>query len=71
MSAINTPITATSGAAMRSHSLRGTRSPPIIVGPIPKTANKIDRYIPAEASAANQIRIRIANGCFVSVTGRN
>jgi len=33
-------------------------------------ASKIDKYVPTDAKAANQVRIRIANGCFNSVTGR-
>ena len=62
--AIRIPITATSGAAMCSHSSRVTRSRPIMCGPISRTASKIDKYIPADANAANQVRTRIANGCF-------
>ena len=33
-------MTATSGAAMCNHSVRVARSPPIMVGPIPRTASK-------------------------------
>ena len=47
-----------------------TRSPPMICGPISRIASKIDKYIPADARAANQVRTRIANGCFDVATGK-
>src|SRR6266487_1013993 len=62
MQAIKTPITATSGAAMCSHSSRVTRSPPMMCGPMSRIASKIDKYIPAAANAANHVKTRIKKG---------
>jgi len=41
-----------------------------MVGPIPQSASKIDKNIPVDAKAANQVRTRIANGCFNFVTAK-
>jgi hypothetical protein len=71
MNAIKAPMIPTSGAAMCNHSVRVTHSPPIMVGPIPQTASKIDKNIPADARAANHVRTRMATGGFKFVTGSN
>ena len=63
--AIRQPITATSGAAMCNHSKRVTFSPPMRCGPISRIASAIDTNIPADASAANQLKIRTPNGGFI------
>jgi hypothetical protein len=39
-------------------------------GPISRTASKIDKYMPTDAKAANQVRTRITNGRFTVVTGK-
>src|SRR5882724_373014 len=49
---------------MCNHSVRVTRSPPMRCGPMSRSASKIEKYIPADARAANQVKIRIANGCL-------
>ena len=57
-------MTATIGAAMCNHSLRATRSPPTMCGPMSRIASTIDKYIPTDARAANQVKTRIASGYF-------
>ena len=63
--AIRQPITATSGAAICNHSERVTVSPPMRCGPMSRIASAIETNIPVDASAANQLKIRIPKGCFI------
>jgi len=63
--AIRQPITAMSGAAICNHSERVTFSPPMRCGPMSRIASAIETNIPADASAANQLKIRMAKGCFI------
>jgi len=63
--AIRQPTSATSGAAMCNHSERVTFSPPMRCGPMSRIASAIETNIPADASAANQLKIRMAKGSFI------
>src|SRR5262245_5448040 len=65
--AIRQPITATSGAEICNHSERVTLSPPMRCGPMSKIASAIETNIPAEEIPANQLKIRMAKGCFISM----
>ena len=63
--AIKQHIIATSGAAICNHSERVTFLPPIKCGPMSRIASAIETNIPADASAANQLKIRMPKGCFI------